>query len=224
MNNTANIVNRCFGKKLSFVDFTNSVFGLFKNNFKDLAIITVITQLPLLLLVTFKAPSFIINVLSIIAQVIYIVAIVKLVDNRARGNMIGFKEAILLVKENWLLSSGVIILQSCILIFSGALPFLPLLVNVFLAIAIPIGILQERNMVESVVESFKLVKNDCLNIFLKLLIISAITGIAITGLNILYMINGNLKIIVSIAATIIGTSQILASSILFYNIQGKKGI
>ncbi|MGL4739723.1 MAG: hypothetical protein ACRC41_02840 [Sarcina sp.] len=224
MNSTANIVNRCFGKRLSFVDFTNSVFGLFKNNFKDLAIITVITQLPLLLLITFKAPSFIINVLSIIAQVIYIVSIVKLVDNRARGNMIGFKEAILLVKENWLLSSGVIILQSCILIFSGALPFLPILANLFLAIAIPIGILQERNMVESVVESFKLVKNDCLNVFLKLLIISAITGIVVAGLNILYMLTGNFKIIISILATIIGTSQILASSILFYNIQGKRGI
>ncbi|MGL5635083.1 MAG: hypothetical protein ACRDDL_08490 [Sarcina sp.] len=224
MNTTANIINRCFNKKLSFVDFTNSVFGLFKGNFKDLAIITIITQLPLLLLIAFNASAFVINILSIIAQVIYIVSIVKLIDNRAKGNLIGFKEAILLVKEKWLISSGVIILQSFLLLVAGGIPFAPILANVFLAVAIPIGILQERSMFESVVESFKLVKNDCLNIFLKLLIISAITGIIIVGLNMLYMVSGNLKIIVSIAATIIGTSQILASTVLFYNIQGNRGI
>ncbi|MGL5821290.1 MAG: hypothetical protein ACRCYE_06615 [Sarcina sp.] len=224
MNTTANIINRCFNKKLSFVDFTNSVFGLFKGNFKDLAIITIITQLPLLLLTAFNASAFVINILSIIAQVIYIVSIVKLIDNRAKGNLIGFKEAILLVKEKWLISSGVIILQSFLLLVAGGIPFAPILANVFLAVAIPIGILQERSMFESVVESFKLVKNDCLNIFLKLLIISAITGIIIVGLNMLYMVSGNLKIIVSIAATIIGTSQILASTVLFYNIQGNRGI
>ncbi|WP_297436144.1 hypothetical protein [uncultured Clostridium sp.] len=216
--NTSEIVNSCFNGKMGIGDYLKAVFGLFVGNIKDILLITLAVQLPLIALTMISLPTFIYGLLGIVAQVIYIVSIIKLIDSKAKGNQINWIEAIKLVKENWIQSSGAIIFQSFLMGLGMKIPFIPVVITVILAVSIPMGALQGKTMFESAIESVNLVKGNLLDVLIKFLVLSALTGVLLGGFGIIAEMNPTLLIPMSILSAVIGTVQAVSSLVLFYNL------
>ncbi|WP_297521515.1 hypothetical protein [uncultured Clostridium sp.] len=217
-NGTAVIVNSCFGGKMGFVDYLKKVFGLFKDNIKDLAIISILSQIPLMILAFLNLPAIIVQVIGVVVQIIYMISIIKLIDNRAKGNMISAIGAIKLVKENWLAASGAILLQALLFGVGGRIPFLPIIISVILAVSIPMGALQNKSILQSAADSFKLIKTQMIDVLAKLLLLSAISGILMFGLNLIYMAVPSTLLVVNILTSILATVQMISALVLFYNL------
>ena len=217
-NGTAVIVNSCFGGKMGFVDYLKKVFGLFKDNIKDLAIISILSQIPLMILAFLNLPAIIVQVIGVVVQIIYMISIIKLIDNRAKGNMISAIGAMKLVKENWLAASGAILLQALLFGVGGRIPFLPIIISVILAVSIPMGALQNKSILQSAADSFKLIKTQMIDVLAKLLLLSAISGILMFGLNLIYMAVPSTLLVVNILTSILATVQMISALVLFYNL------
>ena len=217
-NQTAMIVNSCFDGKMGFKHYIKAVLGLFKTNIKDLIILSLLAQLPIMALAISGLPAIIIQVIGAIVQIIFTVSVLKLIDNRAKGNMINAIDAIKLFKENWIQASGVILFQSLLLGFGNIIPFLGILMNVFLAVSIPMGVLENRSIMDSVASSFRLVKGQILDVFAKLLILSAITSIALMVLKLILVQVPVALMIVNIVISVLMVIPMIAGVVLFYNL------
>ena len=221
--NTSEIVNSCFNGKMGIMDYLKTVFALFIGNIKDIFIITLAVQIPILGLSMLKLPNFLYGILGIIAQVIYIVSIIKLIDSKAKGNPTNWLGAIKLVKENWIQSSGAIVFQSLLMGLGMKIIIVPVIITVILAVSIPMGALQGKTMFESAIDSFNLVKTNLIDVLLKLLILSAVTGVLLNGLRIIYTMNPSLALVINILSAVIGTVQAISSLIFFYNLPSVEG-
>ena len=221
--NTSEIINSCFNGKMGIGDYLKTVFGLFVGNIKDIVLITLAVQLPIIGISMIPLPSLAYGLLGIVAQVIYIVSIIKLIDSRAKGKEISWIGAIKLVKENWIQSSGAIILQSFLMGLGMKIIIVPIIITVILAVSIPMGALQGKTMFESAIDSFNLVKGNILDVLLKLLILSALTGIFLGGLSTIANMNPSLAIVISILSAVIGTVQAISSLVFFYNLPSVDG-
>lgn len=220
-NGTATIVNACFNGKMGFKDYLKAVFGLFKDNIKDLAIISLIAQLPIMALAMFKLPALLVQIVGIVVQIVYMVSVIKLIDNRARGNQISAIDAIKLFKENWLSASGAILFQSVLYGIGGRIPLgpiIPMIISVVLAVSIPMGALQNKSMIESAVDSFKTVKDHMIDVLAKLLMLSVITGLIVFALNFIVLAVPSAFMIVNVIVSILATSQMISGLVLFYNL------
>ncbi|MGL4655526.1 MAG: hypothetical protein ACRCWM_06570 [Sarcina sp.] len=217
-NGTATIVNSCFNGKMGFIDYLKSVFGIFKNNIKDLVIISLLAQVPMMIMSMFKLPIMVIQIVGIIIQIVYMISVIKLIDNRARGNMIGAIGAIKLVKENWISASGAIIFQSFLLGIGRVIPFSGIIISVILAVSIPMGTLQNKSMIQSAVDSFKTVKDQMIDVLAKILILSIITGSIAFALQMLVLTIPASLLVVNILISIIATTQMISALVFFYNL------
>ncbi|MGL5575951.1 MAG: hypothetical protein ACRDCW_10460 [Sarcina sp.] len=223
-NGTATIVNSCFNGKMGFGAYLKAVLGLFKNNIKDLAIISLLAQLPIMVIAMFKLPAMVVQIVGIIVQIVYMVSVIKLIDNRARGNMIGAIGAIKLFKENWIPASGAIIFQSFLFGVGAIIPFSGIVISVLLAVSIPMGALQNKSMIQSAVDSFKVVKNHMIDVLAKLLLLSVITGVLMAGLKMILIFLPSSLMIVNVLISILATVQMISSLVLFYNLPTVKEI
>lgn len=217
-NQTATIVNSCFDGKMSFRHYIKAVLGLFKENIKDLVILSLLAQLPIMVLAISGLPAMIIQIVGAIVQIIFTVSVLKLIDNRSRGKMIGAIDAIKLFKENWIQASGVILFQSLLLSFGNIIPFLGILMNVFLAVSIPMGVLENRSIMDSVVSSFRLVKEQIIDVFAKLFILSAITSVILMVLKLFLIKVPSALMIVNIFISVLMIIPMIAGIVLFYNL------
>lgn len=217
-NQTATIVNSCFDGKMSFKHYIKAVLGLFKTNIKDLIILSLLAQVPIMVLAISGLPALIIQIVGAIVQIIFTVSVLKLIDNRARGNMIDAIQAIKLFKENWIQASGIILFQSLLLGLGSSIPFLGILMNVFLAVSIPMGVLENRSIMDSVVSSFRLVKEQIIDVFAKLFILSAITSVALMILKLFLVKIPAALMIVNIIISVLMVIPMIAGVVLFYNL------
>ena len=217
-NQTATIVNSCFDGKMSFRHYIKAVLGLFKENIKDLVILSLLAQLPIMVLAISGLPAMIIQIVGAIVQIIFTVSVLKLIDNKSRGKMIGAIDAIKLFKENWIQASGVILFQSLLLSFGNIIPFLGILMNVFLAVSIPMGVLENRSIMDSVVSSFRLVKEQIIDVFAKLFILSAITSVILMVLKLFLIKVPSALMIVNIFISVLMIIPMIAGIVLFYNL------
>ena len=217
-NQTAIIVNSCFDGKMSFRHYIKVVLGLFRENIKDLVILSLLAQLPIMVLAISGLPAIVIQIVGAIVQIIFTVSVLKLIDNRSKGNMISAIQAIKLFKENWIQASGVILFQSLLLGFGNIIPFLGILMNVFLAVSIPMGVLENRSIMDSVVSSFKLVKEQIIDVFAKLFILSAITSVILMVLKLFLIKVPSALMIVNIVISVLMIIPMIAGIVLFYNL------
>lgn len=204
------------------MEYLKSVFGLFVGNIANIAIITLVIQAPLLLLNFVKLPSLVIGLVGIVAQVLYVVSVIKLIDYRSKGDNINWLEAIKRVRENWIMSAGAIIFQSFMFSLLGRIPLLPILVTVILAVSIPIGAIGGRPMIQGAIESFSLVKSSMLDVLLKLLVLSLIMSILLAGLEVFAAMSPVLLVICRLIGSILATLQVISSLVLFYNLSTAK--
>lgn len=217
-NQTATIVNSCFDGKMSFKHYIKAVLGLFKTNIKDLFILSLLAQIPIMVLMISALPAIVVQIVGAIVQIIFTVSVLKLIDNRAKGNMINAIGAIKLFKENWIQASGIILFQSLLLGFGNIIPFLGILMNVFLAVSIPIGVLENRSIMDSVASSFKLVRQQIIDVFVKLFILSAITSVILMILKLFLVKIPSALMIVNIVISVLMVIPMIAGVVLFYNL------
>lgn len=211
---TATIVNSCFNGKMGFKDYLKAVFGLFKDNIKDLVIISLFVQIGITILGIVNFPLILESLLEIIVRVVSTVAIIKLVDNRARGNMINAFSAIKLFKECWIPATGAILLQSLL----GGIPFIGIIMNVILAVSIPMGTLQNKSMIQSATDSFKLVKGQAIDVLAKILLITFITRIGIFAISLIVMQFPSIFIVGQLLVFVLTVLQVISTLVLFYNL------
>lgn len=216
--NTSEIVNSCFNGKMGIIDYLKAVIGLFAANIKDLALITLAIQIPLIMIAMVPLPSIMFSLLGIVTQVIYIVSVIKLIDERAKGSRINWLQAIKLVKENWVQSSGAIILQSFLMSLGMNIILVPVIITVILAVSIPMGALQGKTMFESAIDSFNLVKTNLFDVLIKLIVLSALTGVILALFEFVATVNPGIALLMSVLAAIVGTIQAISSLVFFYNL------
>ena len=225
-NGTAAIVNSCFNGKMGFMEYLKIVFGLFKNNIKDLVVISLLAQIPVMVFASFM-PENVVVIVGMIVQIISMIAVIKLIDNKARGNDINAIGAIKLVKENLLHATGAILLQSFLFGIGSRIPFGVIIISVVLAVSIPMGALQNKSMIQSAVDSFKVVKHQMLDVLGKMLLLSVVTGAVMIVLRFIYVAMPSTLLIINLVTAILATLQLISGLVLFYNlptVDCKKGI
>lgn len=222
-NNTSALINECFNGKMSIPTFVKLVFSIFKENITDITIMAVLTNIPFLIFkLTIEKGStleLIANFIAVALSVILTVGIMKLIDSRSKGTDITWIKALLSIKENWMIPAGAILVQN-FLIALGAQFFslFGIIINIMLIASIPLATLGGRNIVTSIIESFNLVKVNFFDVAAKILILSAILGMVMSGIRYLGGANVIVASVGVIAMGVLSTIVTLASMVLFYNL------
>ena len=217
-NGTATIVNSCLNGKMGFMEYLKAVFALFKNNIKDLTIICLLAQVPVMASVMFKLPNNIITVIGMVIQIISMIAVIKLIDNKARGNKVNAISAVKLVRENALHATGAILFQAFLFGIGRVIPFAHVIIGVILAVSIPMGALENKSMIQSAVDSFKLVKPQMIDVLGKILILSIVTGAVMIVFRMIVLFIPSTLLIINLLAAILATVQLISALVLFYNL------
>lgn len=226
MNNTAQALNGCLNGRIGVLNFLRIILRIFKSNIKDLVLITMLLQVPILILAFVKLPasmSFIIAGVSVATTVVTMVSIINLIDARANGKDIIWLDAIISIKNNWFIPSCVIVFQSLI-VAMGTVSFkslgllLGIILNIILVVSVPLATLGDRTIMGSFLDSFDLVKSSLIDVTVKLITISLILGL-VTNIITIMASKGLIFTIIGILLSALTSSvSIIVSMVFYYNL------
>lgn len=226
MNNTAQALNGCLNGRIGVLNFLRIILRIFKSNIKDLVLITMLLQVPILILAFVKLPasmSFIVAGVSVATTVVTMVSIVNLIDARANGKDIIWLDAIISIKNNWFIPSCVIVFQSLI-VAMGTVSFksvgllLGIILNIILVVSVPLATLGDRTIMGSFLDSFDLVKSSLIDVTVKLITISLILGL-VTNIITIMASKGLIFTIIGILLSALTSSvSIIVSMVFYYNL------
>lgn len=151
-------------KKLSVSQFLKSAFSIFIKNLGVIAIISTLFAIPTMLGVANVIFAFI----GIFTLGFSSIAIIKLVNNYTKGEKVSLVESIKSAFKNPIFPLGIFLIQN-LLVSVGANIFAPLgiIISLFFVIAMQCAIFENKNIIDSIKKSFKLVKNNFLDVVLK---------------------------------------------------------
>lgn len=226
MNNTAQALNGCLNGRIGVLNFLRIILRIFKSNIKDLVLITMLLQVPILILAFIKLPasmSFIVAGVSVATTVVTMVSIVNLIDARANGKDVMWLDAIISIKNNWFIPSCVIVFQSLI-VAMGTVSFksvgllLGIILNIILVVSVPLATLGDRTIMGSFLDSFDLVKSSLIDVTVKLITISLILGL-VTNIITIMASKGLIFTIIGILLSALTSSvSIIVSMVFYYNL------
>lgn len=193
-------------KKLSVGQFLKAVFSIFIKNLGSIAIISILFAIPTLL-----GGNPIFAFIGIFSLAISSIAIIRLANNFINGEKVSWLETVKSAFKNPVFPIGVFLIQN-LAVSLGSSIFAPLgiVISLFFVIAMPCSIFENKNIIESIKESFILVKNNFLTVVLKqvilVFIINFITIIlaSILGQNFITVLIFSLIVNTLTSATLIG--------------------
>lgn len=232
MNNTAKALNGCLNGRMGVLNFLRVTFDIFKSNFKALAMITMLLQIPILIIAFVNIPksmAFIAAGISAATSVIAMVSVINLIDSRANGKEMSWLNAIISIKNNWFVPSCVVIFQSMI-IAMGTVSLqsigviLGITLNIILVVSVPLATLGNRTIIGSFLDSFDLVKANFLDVAVKILTVSLILGLISNLINQMASQGIVFTIVGVLISSLLSTVSVIASMIFYYNLPmiGKK--
>lgn len=150
--------------KMSVGEFMKATFNIIKSNLVDIVFISILFAIPTMVVGRLGLLSF----LSIFCSGFSAIAIIKLVNNSAKGIKLTWIETIKESFKNPIFPLGVFIIQNFVVSFAAGI-FAPLAIvlQVFFILAMQIAVVEGITVLNSIKKSFELVKNNFLDVLLK---------------------------------------------------------
>lgn len=224
---TANLMNRCLQGKMSVKEHFSVVFNLFKTNLKDIFMIGFLFALPVALMTMIGFRGIIGNLINIFCTAISMAAITILIDRRAKGEDIGWKDAIKKTFNNPILAISAFLMQSLLInvvtMFGGG--FIATLFGSLVMLNIQFAVLSGMDMIGSTKASFSIVSKNLVDVLIKNILLNFVISLpvalvmsSITSLTGVNQMNQGFFAIVLLVSGILTTISVIASVVFYYNL------
>lgn len=226
--NTANLMNGCLNGKMSIKEHFSIVFNIVKSNLKDMVIIGALFSLPIAFMFTVGIGGIIASFVHVFCASVSMASITLLIDGKAKGVDMNWKDAIKKAFMNPMLALGAFLIQTLLMSFVGG--FLGVMIGSFIMLNIQFAVLAGMDMFSSTKASFTIVSKNLIDVLIKNILLNFLvtipTAIFITtatkvlGVKQLVGPAFGLGFLIS---GIFATITVVSSVVFYYNLPTVKG-
>lgn len=224
--NTANLINRCLGNKMTVKEHFSTVFGIVKFNLLDILILAVLFNLLPVLMFISGFGGFLAALVYTISTAMLMSSVTILIDAKSRNEVIDWKEAIIRAIKKPFLAIGAVLIQQLIMSFIGG--FLGVLVGSFVILNVQFAVLRGLDMFSSTKESFSLVSKNLVDVLLKNILLNFVMSLPmavivfVVSLMGIKTMNAAGQGTILFLSSIISTVTVVSAVVFYYNLTSKE--